>query len=510
MNMQIRLNLSIIFFFCTFFLYSCSEQQDSLLMGESTVVKKSLSLTDKEVMSIAFDGDQTMTQSEAVSYILPFIGSYDKQNSRVASNIHIGKADKDYLITNSNQNLSRSSLKENVDSVPLYEFLIDDQGKNFYALVSADKRSPGVLAFFDNFPKDKNEQLECLNNPNMKAALSLSKLQLLRDVEKVECVKSELREKTINKICNELCISREGYSYGKVKNYIDSREQSSRNSEGVVMPQEQIVLKKGPLSNLLWEQGIPYNGACPKANILFKVTDDWGFVQEGRVPAGCVTIACMNVEACVGRSSIGGIPMDWDYYKKNRVLKEAQEGQTEGTPKLLLDRAQKAISYVYDQLYSQSRYAEYEGKSYVSATESKFGTSYVKNNFNCGEEQTFDPDVVLSSLNDYKPVYVEGYVYGTTTDDHSQYVYEGHAFVIDGYILTQKSSLYSIDELQSRAYLVKYYDMYWHLSLGWGETAGYFKLDSDATCTPDFYDKYGRYNLINLQNMTIVPNISKK
>ena len=146
------------------------------------------------------------------------------------------------------------------------------------------------------------------------------------------------------------------------------------------MPQEQIVLQKEPMGKMLWEQNVPYNGACPEGTILINLGAGVSFTQQGNVPAGCVTIACMNIEACLERTPIGGIPMDWSYYKDAKTLFKASAGQSGGTPVTLLERAQKAIRYIYDELDSSPVYEYYNGIRFVSATQSSLGRNYIQKN----------------------------------------------------------------------------------------------------------------------------------
>lgn len=341
----------------------------------------------------------------------------------------------------------------------------------------------------------------------MKAVLALSKMQSVCDIENIKHIREKYREATIEKICKTYAIPRDDYSFETAKSLIGLDDVSTRNSGGVEMPQEQIVSMREPMSKIRWEQKEPYNGACPTGKIFLSFGNGEGIIVDGHVPAGCSTIACMNIEACLERTTIGGIPMDWAYYKEAGTLFEAAPGQSGGTPATLLERAQKAIRYIYDELDSSPIYKYRDGVRYVSATGSSISRDYIQQNFNCENVQSFDPDIVLASLMADKPVFVDGDVYGTDSDDPSVYVTERHAFVIDGYIICQKPVQ---SNLNARAVIVQYYDMYWHLNLGWGETAGYFKLDSDATCTPELYDKYGRYNLIELKDTHIISHISKK
>lgn len=489
-------------------LSACTESQSLFLDDNNNVSIEKISLTNEELISISYDDISEISQKETFDMVSKFL-ELDAR-TRGVSNLQFSVRNKEYIQETKDNKVSSRIISQSHDSIPVYEILISSSGNDYYAFVSADRRSPGVFAIFDKFPKDEAKITEVLNHPNMKAALTLSKMQLIYDIEKIKQIRSELRDSTIEKICTKMNISRNEYSFEKIKKHLNLDNcVQTRNSSGTDMPNEQIVLKKEPMCKILWEQYTPYNSECPEGTILINL-GSFAFTQQGHVPAGCVTIACMNIEACLERTPIGEIPMDWPYYKDEEILFESSEGQSGGTPKTLLKNAQKAIRYVYDKLCSSSVYDNYNGTPYVYATESSLGSSYIEGNFNYEKKQTFDPDVVLSSLNAGKPVYLEGYVYGTATTDPTKYVTEGHAFVIDGYIICQKAATTTQAKLNTRANIVKYYDMYWHLCLGWGETAGYFKLDSDATCTPEFYDKYNRYNLIKLKDMNIISHISKK
>lgn len=488
---------------------ACTENQGLFVDESVNGSKKTLLLTNEEIVSISYDDNSEISQEEVFNMVSDFLDlETNNAKTRVTSNLQFAVRNKEYLQETDNGAALTRTVSISSDSIPIYELLISSNDNNYYAFVSADRRSPGVFAIFDNFPVDDAKITEWLNHPNMKAALTLSKMQLVHNIENIKRIQNGLRESTIDKICSQMNITKNEYSYEKIKSYLNNGV-STRNSSGVEMPQEQIVLKKEPMGKILWEQYAPYNSACPEGTILFSLGEA-SFTQQGHVPAGCVTIACMNIEACLERTPIGDIPMDWSYYKSAKTLFEAAPGQSGGTPTVLLERAQRAIRYVYDKLCSSPVYNYHNGTQFVYATQSGLGRSYIQQNFNYEKSQTFDPDVVLSSLNAGKPVYLDGEVYGTSNTDPTEYVTERHAFVIDGYIICQKAATTKPNQLKTRANIVQYYDMYWHLSLGWGETAGYFKLDSDATCTPEFYDKYGRYNLIQLKDMHIISHISKK
>lgn len=513
--------LLIVPIFAAILLNACTDEQETVL-DKNNLDSDKIVLTQEELTSISFDDLSEIPKTEIFSMVTNFLNlQAGKVETRNISSLNFTIKSKSYLGKKSTSELTRSTDQEIKESIPVYELMVENGNQTSYALVSADERDPGILALFSDFPTKNIEIDEALNNPNTKVVLSLTKYQLIKDVEKVEELRAQLRKETIAKICNKLDIPISEYSF---ENIIDKLSVNgvaiTRNHAGTQMPSQQIVAQKAPMCKITWKQHEPYNRACPIEPRMIQLGAGVGFVQDLPVPAGCTTVACIGIEACLERSSIGGIPMNWSYYKSNKTLLEAGEGQTNGTPALELERAGKAIRYIYDQLHSYSEYKygidTFTGQSvkYVSATASSYGTNYITSNFNYVNNQSFDPDVVLSSLNQNKPVFVNGKVYGNSAESPEVYAWEGHAFVIDGYMITQKAPTTLTVQLatqKTRSTIVQYYDMYWHINLGWGSnSSAYFKLDSDVTCTPEFYDEFTRYNLVPLKNMSIISHISKK
>lgn len=495
---------------CLFCLISC----DSMHLDDFSVESSnsSIELTPEEYLSITLDNEHEFSQEDIHSMVLDFISLTDTLQTRSNDNKSVVYSKRE-IISKESYNYSRSNFSDS-DTIPIYNVTFRDNEITHHALVSADKRAPGVIAYVTTNSTSDTNLDEVLNCSNYKTISTLAKMQLIKDIHHCDSIVPILKKETISKICKTLNIDSASFSISKIKNRISIKNTTTtRTHAGIDMPSQQIIIQKTPMSQILWDQKTPYNRGCPSAKVLISIPGIGNMLIDDHVPAGCVTIACMNVEACIERNSIGGIPMNWTYYKSSKTLFEAVEGQSGGTPALELDRAGKAIRYIYDALNSWSNYSFLNGDMYVHSTGSSSGSNYIINNFNCSDEQSFDPDVVLSSLNANKPVYVSGIVIGNTVEDPDNLTSEGHAFVIDGYIICEKS--YSLNQIynepKTRSDIVKYYDMYWHLNLGWGNgSSAYFKLESDATCSPEFIDRYGRYNLMHLNSMKIIPNISKK
>ena len=467
-----------------------------------------IDLTEEELQSIMYDNDIELSEESVIQNTIEFFKQLNlATQTKNTDDCSVSIVNKAVLGAEKTTKSNDES-----DQISVYTLDVKSNGTNYYVIASGDRRSPGVIASFEDYPTDPIKARNLINSNNAIAMLTLAKKQLICDVQEIEDIRDELREKTINKICKELNILRENYDFKAISPYINHNNILTKNHGGVQMPSEQVITMKGPMSGILWEQYKPYNRACPEGNILIDL-GGYAFIETGNVPAGCVTIACMNIEACLESPNIGGYLMDWDYYKEEETLFEAVAGQTGGTPQILLERAGNAIRHIYDQLGSFSLYDTYDGMQYVQATATYNGSNYIKSRFNYENHQTFDPDVVLSSLNANKPVYVSGTVQGTHvgSDEHTS---DGHAYVIDGYIICKKatSTNSSIDQkVETRSTIVQYYDMYWHINLGWGEgSSAYFKLESDATCTPELVDKYGRENLVLLTTSQIISHISSK
>lgn len=485
---------------------ACTNEKD-IQIDNDGIVDGKIALTQEELTSISFDDFSEVPENEVLSMITDFINLKSQNaDTRSTATPQFTVKTKSYLKKQSSSESTRSANQASGESIPVYDVIVENDNITSYAVVSADKRAPNVLAFIENFPTDENEIQEGLNNPNTRAMLSLAKGQLIDDIENVEQIKTDLREKTITKICKQLNIPFSEYSFEDVADKLSvNGEIVTRNHIGVQEPLGNLIAEKKPMCKIIWEQKAPYNGECPLNSILIPLGEH-SFVVEGRVPAGCVTIACIHAEACVERPSIGGIPMDWSYYKEAKTMDEGV------TPALKLERAQKAIRYIYDQLGSSPVGAYYNGTWYVHATGSTQGENYIMKNFKYEKHQKFDPDIVLASLNANKPVYISGEVYGNQAEDENDYGWERHAFVIDGYMIRTKLPVMSpSSNAQTRSDIVQYYDMYWHINLGWGDNSNaYFRLDSDATCTPQFIDKYGRYNLVPTKDMMIISHLSIK
>lgn len=494
------------------FFSACSDVTDVETNSIDNSNTSKIFLTDSELTSISFDKIIEASEEKVCSMITDFLvlKSGDLQ-TRNTSNMKFTVKEKSYLANKEVSALTRSSdLALAEESIPVYKVMIEENGKSTLAYVSADMRAPGVLAIFDNFPSNEAAFEIGMNEPNTKAVFALTEIELIKEISDVEKIRTELREKTIEKICNKLNIPISEYTFENIIKNIQNENNNITITRGypVYYPPTQLKTRKLPLTNIAWNQKEPYNENCPQGKILIPISGFDPWIEDGHVPAGCVTIALATIDACTKRTPVGGQTMDWAYYNANPEL--ASSGDLT-TPSNKLTPATKMISYIYSYVKSHSVIRYLDGESYVSAT-AAYDTDaykYISEFYNYDGRRSFDPDLALKSLNQSCPVLLSGTVSGNTYEDPNAHVNDGHMFVLDGYMICKKSS--SVTMAETRADIVKAYDMYWHLNMGWGvECNAYFKLNSNADCFAEMDEDAGRHSYLTMSKQKMTYGIRKK
>lgn len=493
-----------------FILCSCTDEDLALI----SIDQQKIELSEEEYTSIAFDYPKEIPQSDLYAMIESFISQNPEKNQtrstycynyRILSRKDIGK-----ICVGSERTRS-----ERVDSIletriPCYEVLVENGNESSYVLVSADERAPGILVYFPKFPTTEEEIDKALSNPNTKAILTMSQMQIAKDVNSVEQNKKLYRQETIKKICSQLNIPLDDFCYDDVKNKLaikDRPENKTRSGNAYYsIPTQVLQYRTAIQTPLRWWQYAPYNRALDMDSIRYS----WSlFPEYDHVPAGCATIAIANLESIIQRSVVNGVAVNWTTLRQDSVLYEAVPGiPGPSSPSATLTMAGNLIEGIYDALGSEPLR---DNDGYVTSTNAlEYDVfDYIEDNFNCSYRQWFNPDSVLTSLLYYRPVFVSGLMAGD--DGPGTEVYEdGHMFIIDGFVIAAKN--YQTNSYtNTRSVIVQNYDMYWHVNLGWGPcSAAYFKLDSNTHCTIDFPDSFGRNNWIYLQYQKIVTNIRTK
>lgn len=491
---------------------ACSDKTDSVIDCMVNSNSEKIALTHNELMSISFDKVTEVSEENVYSMITDFLALKQEVSlTRSTSNFKFTVKEKSYLAKEELSSITRSSEQTLAgESIPVYKVMVQENGKSSLAYVSADVRAPGILAIFENFPTDEVTFKIGMDEPNTKAIFALTEIDLVKDISNLEKLRSELRERTITKICDKLNIPESEYVFENVINNIQVEGSDISITRGypVYGPPTQLVTQKLPLTSIAWHQKEPYNENCPMGKIFIKIDGLNPWIEDGHVPAGCTTMSLVILDACTKRTPVGGQTLDWTYYNANPNL--ASSGNIT-TPLNKLTPATKMISYIYSYIKSFPIPKSLNGESYVSATGaySADAYKYIDEFYYYDGRRTFDPDLALNSLNQGRPVYLEGVVLGSSFEDPNELTPDLHAFILDGYMICQKPA--STLMAETKADIVKVYDMYWHLNLGWGsECNAYFKLNSNADCFAEMKDQWGRYSCITMSNQTMTYGIRKK
>lgn len=492
------------------FLSACSNRADMDSIENSNIDK--IVLTHNELVSISFDKVLEASEENVYSMITDFVAlKSGNPQTRNTSNAKFTIKEKSYLAKEEKSALTRSSdIATAKESIPVYKIMVEENGKSTLAYVSADMRAPGVLALFDNFPSDESAFKIGMNESNTKAVFALAEAELIKDISDVETLRSKLREETIEKICDKLNISVSKYAFEDVINEIqvETNDITITRGQPVYNPPTQLITQKAPLTKIFWDQKAPYNNDCPNAKIFMAISGFEPWIEEGHAPAGCVTIAIAMVDACTKRTPVGGQTLDWTYYNNNPELADSGNSTT---PPNKLTPVTKMIKYIYYYLNSYPISKSYNGESYVSATAAPISRAYdyIDEFYKHDGRRSFDPDLAKTSLNQGKPVFLSGSVSGNTYEDANANVTDQHAFILDGYMICKKAS--NVSMVETRADIVKVYDMYWHVNMGWGaECSAYFKLSSNADCFAEMDEDIGRHSYFTMSNQTMTYGIQKK
>lgn len=167
---------------------SCQQNDELQVDGNDSKVK----LSRNEYLSVAFDNPETVTEAQALEIVKGFIST--NTNSRGVTNVSPSVTKKIYL----NGSLSRSK-SDNLPTVPVYEIALNTPEDKGFALVSGDERMPCVLAY-----SEKGEINDTVTNKGAALMLKEATASLVYNIGVYNQLKDSLREKTLQKIAENL------------------------------------------------------------------------------------------------------------------------------------------------------------------------------------------------------------------------------------------------------------------------------------------------------------------
>lgn len=481
------------FMFLAGLVSSCQNEMvnDSVLdVGESKIL-----LTKDEALSIANDNPTTLTEEEVLEMVNGFSSSLAIQtrsigNSKVSASI-AGMHRLGGVVSNAN---TRSAA---TDSVPVYEVRLTSGEKQGYALVSADTRSAGILAYIENGSYENRD------STGAGMMLALAEATTVAEINKVERLKAELRDKTLSKVAAAL--GKSSVTYDGVKDLIEvegveGNEMMSRSTP-VDTPSTQIVSMMpqngGAVLKTEWGQNKPYN-------LLLPISYDPLFRSEVPYPMGCAIAAGVQVLAALAPAmTIDGTTIDWAMVtRKPTLYYNTYEGYGDYEEAMMVS---KVVKHMYEEtgttpvIDESIKHEYYEDPSIPFVVSSITNTSKLREYLNRyvsygAYYSQYAPDPLLATINTNRVMPCVAIMGGARATNESAGK-ATHAWVIDGYVICIKAS----------REILKNNDLYFHANMGWdGTDNGFYKVNADTSM--EFETKLGNYNV----NFWEITEIHKK
>lgn len=486
---SLALSLSLGFFF------SCNENELPTEVVNSDEASFKIPMTQAEAISIAFDDtNNELSEDEATAHVKNFNLNLNNQTRSSSTITNIKISNKYYIGNNANtRNGGRLS-------IPFYEVKFLHNGTEGQAVVSGDKRAPGVIAYIEK------EDSESEANTGKQYMLEVAQQSTMSEIRNVISIQDSLREKTINRVAFVLGISKEDVNFDKVKNSINITDQTITRSPAYDTPLSAIVANKDPLITVKWGQSTPYNMLLPYCSEEYdhyfwdadeNLTITTKYRKRNR-PAGCgVTAIAEALTYLKPALTINGMSMNWNLLTQDpRLIYSPWVAKPDMSQYPQANMAATLVKYIYEQTKATPKY-ENKNSNYPSEssdpvvstssiTDTNF-KSFMQTVSNLNEYRKWAPDEILASVMGDRISIVLGCPKGNTSFSH--------AWIIDGYAQCTKTN---------RA-IIKQYDLYFHASMGWdGTNDGYYRFNSNGTI--DFETDSGTFNSI----FCVYANIRKK
>lgn len=449
---------------CACAFLSCTDTED---FSSSDIASSKIEFSDEELASIALDNPRTLDEEEVLQMVLDFSHSVNG-NTRSASSPQLSIESK-YFVKNATNLVTRSG-GLSFDSIPMCRVKVSNSGQEGYAIVSADERNAGVIAYVPN------GKFENRDETGAGMMLKLSEATLMSEISEYQ----SKRISSLKKIAKVL--GKDSVNKNDIEKVFNTKHIGTR-SVAYEKPQSRIIKLIGPVAKTEWSQDEPYNRLLPKAYV--PVGEKVYF--ESYYPAGCGIIAGAQALAAVAPNiKIGDVDIDWNYLTAQPAIGYYGDSKSiKMVTTLIKDMYEKTESHPN---YIEREYGRYEDTSIPTVGSSSTGSlellNYLKNYVSCGQYYSkYAPDPLLTTINvnEKMPcVAIMGGTHAATATAKKG----SHAWVIDGYAICQKTT----------REILKRYDLYFHANMGWGgPDNGYYKVNADTST--DFETSLGTYNM---------------
>ena len=497
-------------------------------------------LTENEIKSLALLKSPVISQEEATKTVFNWIGDLQKEKNDSTIGLKkiaftLPEIESIEALKPRNNYLAKQSSQSPVDTVPP-AYLINFKNKQGFALTSADKRiaNGGVLMYVPQGNLKHDDTLK----PGMD--IYISKLEGFVTKEKEKYKKREEHlESALTKVITTLPDSiKNKFSNDTLKflkkqpiiNQWTTIDSTIRNIgwtyfEGkgnlllqiATRHQERIRNYKAPLLKVTWSQGRsdgkggPYNDSTPRFGC-------------GRSVTGCVATATAQIMSHYEQpENLHNTPLNWKNMKSNfNASYLNQQGKSDVARLMAWIGPQIGMNY---------------GCSGSGVNTTETAANFLRQQgFHVGFGQSYNWVTVTESLNENKPIIIEGFTgvqsyenctgpwYWRTCNTDYRGGGSGHAWVIDGYMQRWTRTQYSFDYYDeakqkldhvfySRNYNYDVVDYYVHMNWGWGGYEnGYFlsgvfnAKEEDVKTQVNYLPKKSAYDFKEF--VTIWPSIS--
>ncbi len=332
-------------FFVWLVLLTWSCQNENLTPEVSNLPK--VDLTYEEYISIAFDSPRTLSESEAMELVQNFDGSGDLSRGEERT----FSIKRKYSLGSTDGTLSRGD--NNRQCVPVYEITMNEGNDTGLAIVAADERVAGVVAFIPKIIPDK--EVEQRENNFM---LKLSELSVLHRLAFVDSIRMTKRDSTMSKVSEKLGIPVNEINFEQIKEQINIKNEGNGLSRAKPLPNlpppSTVGTQNTAFLKVDWGQDEPYNLLLPTYP---DPNYDW---VTYHYPLGCSVTALMMVYSYFEPSMKGydngqEMIIDWAYLKENRKIINPDYG-VPGDPERKLRMISRLGFWIYNGTKTQTTY----------------------------------------------------------------------------------------------------------------------------------------------------------
>lgn len=174
-----------------------------------------IQLTPEEYMSIAYDNPRILSEKEVFKLI------YNYEPPKIISKSNFLKLETKRIYTLGENYISATRTIAQSQQIPMYEVGINDGKNNGIAIVAADERVAGILAYIPQITTDQEKEKKERENNLM---LEFAELNLMAHLTYVDSIRLIMRDTTIKKISTKLGIPKDKLLFAEIKDKIEIKQ----------------------------------------------------------------------------------------------------------------------------------------------------------------------------------------------------------------------------------------------------------------------------------------------